>query len=189
MRRRCNNPNYHKYKYYGGIGIRVCEEWNSTPDGFENFYLWVISNGYEENLTIDRIDSSKDYCPENCRWITLKENRLAAIKKKRVPKNQYFAYNKDLKQIVIFYKVKDFEEYSGIDERRISDCLSLKRNIVQYNGWQFKKIPIKEANIIKGQETIPFGSTTDDELLSEVQIVRLKFENYEYVLKFLHIIG
>ena len=53
----------------------------------------------------------------------------------------------------------------------------------------FESLRKKEASIIKGQETIPFGSTTDDELLLEVQIVRLKFENYEYVLKFLHIIG
>jgi hypothetical protein len=71
MRRRCGNPNSHNYKYYGGKGVRVCDEWNSN---YENFRDWARENGYEDNLTIDRIDSDGNYEPSNCRFITAIQN-------------------------------------------------------------------------------------------------------------------
>ena len=71
MRSRCNNPNTINYKYYGGKGIRVCEEWNS----FEAFYEWAMHNGYSDGLTLDRISSAENYEPVNCRWISLQEQQ------------------------------------------------------------------------------------------------------------------
>lgn len=59
------------WKYYGGKGIEVCKEWQEFPEKFQE---WALTHGYQDNLTIDRIDSNKDYCPENCQWITLAEN-------------------------------------------------------------------------------------------------------------------
>ena len=71
MRTRCYNPNFPAYKYYGGKGIEICKEW----DDFNTFYKWAMENGYDEHLTIDRINGNDDYKPENCRWITLADQQ------------------------------------------------------------------------------------------------------------------
>ena len=72
MKQRCNNPNDKNYHNYGGRGIKVCNEWLKD---FSNFYNWAISNGYQEGLSIERKDVNGDYCPENCCWITMKEQQ------------------------------------------------------------------------------------------------------------------
>jgi len=77
IKQRCSNKNHTSYTYYGLKGIKVCPEWNNS---FINFYEWAMNNGWLDNLTIDRKDSSKDYNPENCHWITKSENsRKAAL--------------------------------------------------------------------------------------------------------------
>lgn len=78
MKERCYNKNNVSYCRYGGKGIKVCNEWEHD---FIAFYKWAIENGYKvideelkNKMSLDRIDSSKDYCPENCRWISYSEN-------------------------------------------------------------------------------------------------------------------
>ena len=80
MKQRCYNQNGINYKYYGGKGIFICDEWLND---FEKFYEWSLQNGYSDNLTIDRIDSNKEYSPDNCKWSTKKEqayNRSMSVK-------------------------------------------------------------------------------------------------------------
>lgn len=70
IKRRCFNPSEPAYKNYGGRGITICEEWKN---GFRAFADWAKANGYNDSLTVERIDVNGNYCPENCKWITLKE--------------------------------------------------------------------------------------------------------------------
>lgn len=96
LKQRCYNPKSTFYKNYGGRGITVCDEWlNSemydgrSTKGWIAFKNWALSNGYADDLTIDRIDNSKGYCPENCHWVTMRtqqnnrrSNRLVTYKGK-----------------------------------------------------------------------------------------------------------
>ena len=70
MKERCLNKNNKAFKNYGGRGINICKEW--TDDIFE-FCKWAIANGYNDKLTLERIDVNSDYCPCNCTWILRKE--------------------------------------------------------------------------------------------------------------------
>lgn len=70
MKNRCNNHKTPMFYRYGGRGIKVCKKWNK----FLAFKKWALRNGYNSNLTIDKIDNNKGYFPGNCQWITKNEN-------------------------------------------------------------------------------------------------------------------
>lgn len=69
MYTRCYNSHNPNYSRYGGRGISICDEWQD----FANFYSWAMANGYQESLSIDRINNDGNYEPSNCRWATKKE--------------------------------------------------------------------------------------------------------------------
>lgn len=71
MRQRCNNPKQYDYRWYGAKGITICPEWND----YCIFREWAITHGYNQSLTIDRIDCTGNYCPSNCRFITIQEQQ------------------------------------------------------------------------------------------------------------------
>jgi hypothetical protein len=71
MKRRCDSISHSEYQRYGGRGIKVCDEWKNS---FINFMTWALSHGYQENLTIHRIDNDGNYEPYNCQWISRIEN-------------------------------------------------------------------------------------------------------------------
>lgn len=70
MKERCYRPQNDNYKYYGGLGVTICDEWLND---FQKFAEWALSHGYSDTLTIDRINPDGNYEPANCRWVTMKE--------------------------------------------------------------------------------------------------------------------
>lgn len=84
---RCKNPNCPEYHNYGGKGIKMCKEWEENYAIFEQ---WAYKNGYCDGLTIDRIDTNGNYCPENCEWVTLSENVRRSNRSRN--RNKYIYY-------------------------------------------------------------------------------------------------
>jgi len=78
MKARCYNENHPRYCQYGGRGIIVCDAWFT----FSNFKEWALSSGYNDDMTIDRIDNNKGYNPENCQWLTKSEHSIKTNKEK-----------------------------------------------------------------------------------------------------------
>lgn len=126
MKDRCyRNKNSH-FKYYGGKGIVVCKEWLND---FQAFYVWAINNGYENDLTIDRIDFNGNYEPSNCRWITRKEQ------------------NRNTTQC-IYYKYKNKKYTRG----QLSEISGLPYATIRYrldNGWLIEEAITTETNTKK----------------------------------------
>jgi hypothetical protein len=105
LKGRCNNPNDARYDRYGGRGISVCEEWDKS---FQSFYDWAISNGYSDELTIDRIDNDGNYEPSNCKWSTTAEQA------RNTRRNVYIKYNGEV------YIITDLSKKLGIDIKFLS---------------------------------------------------------------------
>lgn len=113
IKSRCYNENSDSFSDYGGRGIKVCNEWMSEEDGFINFYNWSISNGYQDDLSIDRIDVNGNYEPNNCRWATAKEqgnnrrnNVIIEIDDKRKTAAQW-ANEKGIKVQSVYSRIKN----------------------------------------------------------------------------------
>lgn len=90
MRTRCYSESHKSYPEYGGRGITVCDEWKNSSD---SFIEWALENGYNDSLTLDRIDNNKGYSPNNCRWATMKEQA------NNTRKNVVIKYNGEEKTI------------------------------------------------------------------------------------------
>lgn len=97
MRQRCNNPKSSDYRWYGQLGINVCREW----DDYQVFEKWALESGYQRGLTIDRKNENRNYCPDNCAWITIIEQQNH--KRNRT----IITYNGETKSLVEWAKIRN----------------------------------------------------------------------------------
>jgi hypothetical protein len=121
IRARCRDPKHISYPNYGARGIAVCDEWQD----YGAFKEWALANGYAEGMWIDRIDSDGPYEPDNCRWITPKENIRRAHAGRR------------FRRYVIFGEAKTMGEW--VEDPRCACSYYTLRNRIQ-RGW-----PLEEA--------------------------------------------
>ena len=120
MKKRCYNIKSIQYEYYGGRGIKLCDEWNDRTiirisgigytKGFLAFKKWALENGYQDNLSIDRIDVNKNYEPSNCRWVT----KQAQANNRR--SNKYISYKGKTQSLADWCRELGFN-YPTIKER------------------------------------------------------------------------
>ena len=96
IKTRCKNHNSPSYKIYGKRGVGICKEWDKS---FTAFMEWALQNGYNEKLSIDRIDNNGDYCPNNCRWATME---VQANNKRN---NVYYTYNGEIHTIAEWSRI------------------------------------------------------------------------------------
>lgn len=132
MKMRCSNHRNIAYKYYGAKGVSVCDEWR---DDFIPFYEWAMANGYQDSLTLDRIDTDGNYCPENCRWATNKEQQ------NNTAYNRLYTYQGDT------LDVTQWAERTGLPRNMIYKRL--------YRGWSIEKA--LTTNKLRKNEVTNYG--------------------------------
>ncbi len=113
MKNRCYNSHNRRFYLYGGRGIKVCDEWIGE-NGSSNFIKWALNNGYQDDLTLDRIDCDKDYSPENCRWATRKEQS------NNLRNNRRFEYNGKMLTASQICQLFNIEDAKLVRERLIN---------------------------------------------------------------------
>ena len=116
MKERCYNENSKSYARYGGRGITICDEWLRDSNAFKS---WALSAGYREGLEIDRIDNNKGYSPDNCRWVTKKENA------RNTSRNKYITWNGET------HALSEWCEILGVNYQTV--------NMRLFRGWSFEK--------------------------------------------------
>lgn len=111
IKRRCNRPNI---KYYSNKGVKLCEEWNND---YYSFYNWAMNNGYKDNLSIDRIDTNGNYCPENCRWVdSIVQNRNKSLQSNNKSGYAGIRFIKELNKYRVTIGVNGTKESCGLYE-------------------------------------------------------------------------
>lgn len=122
IKKRCYNHNCVAYKNYGGRGIKVCNEWLNN---YQSFKVWSLDNGYDDTLTIDRINNNGDYEPGNCRWVDM------IMQANNTRKNVYIEYKG---------KIKTISQWSKI--------LNMNPSTIRYRlniGWQIEDVLTKSS--------------------------------------------
>lgn len=128
MKHRCYNVNdYKNYKHYGARGIGICDEWLDNPKAFEE---WALESGYQDGLTIDRINVNEGYNPNNCRWISRSENAKWTRRTKHIWIGNYCDSQsgwslKVQKHSTWFNRVKKYHNYDYAYQRLLEEIEKL----------------------------------------------------------------
>lgn len=141
MIHRCYDPRNNQYHNYGGKGITICDEWLSSLD---SFYNWAINNGYEDGLTIDRIDSNKNYEPSNCRWITRSLNSTLANLSRRYTGGKIVKCISPSCETFTTDNIREFARIHNLDASSISKVC--KGRCKHHKGWKFIDISNENNN-------------------------------------------
>ena len=132
MKQRTNNKNHEAYYRYGGKGIKICDEWSNSYVAFKN---WASKNGYRPNLTLDRIENSKGYYPENCKWSTPKQQ---ANNRTNNVIYTYKGITKTLEQWADEYKIDKLLVWKRVHRQgyTIEQALTYKKHYGTVKRWQ-----------------------------------------------------
>lgn len=117
IKNRCYKHSAQSYARYGARGITMCDEWKND---FTAFYKWAMLNGYSDELEIDRIDNDGNYCPDNCRWATHKEQA-----------------NNRRTNVFITYQDKTLTLQQWAEEKGINESTLYSR--IKRNGWSLDR--------------------------------------------------
>ena len=108
MKKRCYDSTNKDYARYGQRGIKICKRWLND---FSSFYEWSYKHGYNDTLTIDRVDINKSYTPNNCRWVTPQEQAYNRCTNRNIVYNNenkpiaYWAKQFNISEVVIAYRL------------------------------------------------------------------------------------
>ena len=141
VRQRCNDKNCVAYVDYGDRGITICDDWNKS---FKIFRAWALNNGYKEGLSLERIDVNGNYCPENCRWITMYEqaiNKRNTIRffSKNIAKELQNKNWKKIRQYGLLLFSKLVKARAGFVCELCKKCEIKKSSNLHAHHWYYKK--------------------------------------------------
>ena len=143
IKNRTLNPKHKQYNDYGGRGITICDEWKND---FMSFYAWAMTNGYSDELSIDRIDNDGGYSPENCRWTT----SIIQNRNKRIPTNNTsgykgVSYNKRRGKYQVQICVNNKSIYLGSFPTAVEGAIAYNNYIIENNleGFILNEIEIE----------------------------------------------
>lgn len=166
MKQRCDNPNNTDYKNYGGRGITYCQDWRD----FQFFSDWAITHGYSDTLTLDRINVNGNYCPDNCRWITIEQQQRNRRSNKMVEWNNEIHCCSEWDEILGYP--------TGTIQQRLHRGWSIKRAMTQLlseKQYNYNKKGIKKTKVIfpNGVEKI-YQSLAEASRETNINIATLK---------------
>lgn len=148
MKNRVFNIKNESYNNYGGRGITICDEWKNDV---KSFYDWAMSNGYSEELSLDRIDSDKGYSPENCRWTTPTiQCRNQRMQKNNTSGFRGVSYNKNQGKFISGITINKKGIHLGYFQTAVEGAIAYNNYIIENNLEGFILNEIPEEYLEKG---------------------------------------